>query len=54
MLESFGPLISAAATLGERAGDPRREYIRFLENVNLEQDGSLRFRGEYLLAVVRR
>jgi hypothetical protein len=53
MLKSFGPLISVGAALGERAGDLRREYIRFLEGENLEDDGRLRFRGEYLLAVVR-
>ncbi|HEY6776007.1 MAG TPA: class I SAM-dependent methyltransferase [Thermoleophilaceae bacterium] len=53
MLESFGPLISVGAALGERAGDLRREYIRFLEQENLEDDGRLRFRGEYLLAVMR-
>lgn len=53
MLESFGPLISVAAALGERAGALRREYIRFLEDENLEEDGRMRFRGEYLLAVVR-
>ena len=52
MLESFGPLISVAAALGDRAADLRREYVRFLEGENLEHDGRLRFRGEYLLAVV--
>jgi SAM-dependent methyltransferase len=53
MLESFGPLISVAAALGDRAGELRREYVRFLEDENLEDDGRLRFRGEYLLAVLR-
>ena len=54
MLESFGPLISVGAALGERAGDLRREYVGFLESENLEDDGRLRFRGEYLLSMVRR
>jgi ubiquinone/menaquinone biosynthesis C-methylase UbiE len=52
MLSSFGPLISAGAALGERADDLRQGYARFLEQENLETDGRLRFRGEYLLAVV--
>jgi ubiquinone/menaquinone biosynthesis C-methylase UbiE len=54
MLTSFGPLIGAQAALGERSGELRDAYIRYLEQENLETDGSLHFRGEYLLAVVRR
>jgi SAM-dependent methyltransferase len=53
MLASFGPLISIGAALGERAGELRKAYVSFLERENLDEDGGLRFRGEYLLAVVR-
>jgi SAM-dependent methyltransferase len=52
MLESFGPLLNAQEVLRERAGELREAYTRFLEAENLEEDGTLRFRGEYLLAVV--
>jgi SAM-dependent methyltransferase len=51
MLESFGPLLNAQETLGERAGELRTAFIRFLGAENLEEDGTLRFRGEYLIAV---
>ena len=53
MLESFGPLLNAQEVLGERAGELRAAYISYLENENLESDGTLRFRGEYLSAVIR-
>ena len=53
MLESFGPLIAASARLGERAPELRERYIAHLDEENLEDDGTLRFRGEYLLALVR-
>jgi SAM-dependent methyltransferase len=53
MLESFGPLLNAQETLGERAGELRDAYVSYLEQENLESDGTLRFRGEYLSAVVR-
>jgi SAM-dependent methyltransferase len=52
MLESFGPLLNAQETLGERSGELREAYTRYLEAENLETDGTLRFRGEYLLAVI--
>jgi len=52
MLQSFGPLINAQETLGERAPELRQAFIGFLDDENLEQDGTLRFRGEYLVAVV--
>ena len=52
MLESFGPLLGAQDALGERAGELREAFMRELEAANLEDDGTLRFRGEYLLAVV--
>jgi ubiquinone/menaquinone biosynthesis C-methylase UbiE len=53
MLESFGPLLNARELLGERAPELRAAYSSFLEGENLESDGSLRFRGEYLSAVIR-
>ena len=52
MLESFGPLLSAQEALSERSGELHEAYSRYLEEENLETDGTLRFRGEYLLAVV--
>jgi SAM-dependent methyltransferase len=54
MLESFGPLLNAREALAEREGELRRAYIEFLEQENLADDGTLRFRGEYLLAVIPR
>ncbi len=54
MLESFGPLISARETLGERAGELRSAYIDYLNQENVADDGTLRFSGEYLLAVIPR
>jgi SAM-dependent methyltransferase len=53
MLTSFGPLLNAQEVLGERAGELRSAFIAFLESENLESDGTLRFRGEYLSAVIR-
>jgi ubiquinone/menaquinone biosynthesis C-methylase UbiE len=53
MLESFGPLLNAQEVLGERADELRTAYVSFLSGENLESDGTLRFRGEYLAAVVR-
>jgi SAM-dependent methyltransferase len=52
MLDSFGPLLNAQEVLGERSGELRETYTRYLEAENLETDGTLRFRGEYLLAVI--
>lgn len=51
MLESFGPLLNAQESLGERAGELRTAFIGFLAAENLEDDGTLRFQGEYLVAV---
>jgi len=45
MLESF-------EALGERAPELRAAFIGFLAAENLEDDGTLRFNGEYLLAVI--
>jgi SAM-dependent methyltransferase len=52
MLESFGPLLNAQEVLGERSDELREAYTRFLEAENLETDGTFRYRGEYLVAVV--
>jgi ubiquinone/menaquinone biosynthesis C-methylase UbiE len=53
MLQSFGPLLNASEVLGERGDELRAGYIAYLEEENLESDGTLRFRGEYLSAVIR-
>jgi ubiquinone/menaquinone biosynthesis C-methylase UbiE len=54
MLESFGPLLNARELLGEREAELDEGFRRFLEAENLNEDGGLRFRGEYLLTVVSR
>jgi hypothetical protein len=51
MLQSFGPLLNAQETLAERAGELRTAFISYLEAENLADDGTLRFRGEYLVSV---
>jgi SAM-dependent methyltransferase len=53
MLESFGPLLNAREVLGEREGELDRAYRDFLERENEADDGTLRFRGQYLVSVVR-
>ena len=53
MLTSFGPLLNAQEVLGERAGELRSSFIDHLRTENLDSDGKLRFRGEYLSAVIR-
>jgi ubiquinone/menaquinone biosynthesis C-methylase UbiE len=51
MENSFGPLINAR----ELAGDTVHEaYLAYLNDVNEADDGSMRFRGEYLVSVVER
>ena len=54
MLESFGPLLNARELLGERENELDEAFRAFLAEENLNDDGTLRFKGEYLLAVVRR
>ena len=54
MLDSFGPLIAAREGLGDRAGELHDAYMAYLESENLADDGTLHFRGEYLLSVVNR
>lgn len=52
MLETYGPLLNAQEALGERSGELRETLMRFFEGENIESDGTLCFRGEYLAAVV--
>jgi ubiquinone/menaquinone biosynthesis C-methylase UbiE len=54
MLESFGPLLNAREVLGEREAELDESFRRFLAAENLNDDGTLHFRGEYLLTVVQR
>jgi SAM-dependent methyltransferase len=54
MLESFGPLLNARELLADREGELDEGFRAFLARENLNGDGTLRFRGEYLLGVVRR
>ena len=52
MLESFGPLLNARELLGEREGE-LDEAFRASSSARTEaDDGTLRFRGEYLVSVV--
>ncbi|MDQ3738259.1 MAG: hypothetical protein M3337_03730, partial [Actinomycetota bacterium] len=48
----FGPLLNAAEALGDRSDELRKEFTAYLEAENLADDGSLLFRGEYLVSVV--
>jgi hypothetical protein len=52
MLETYGPLLNAQEVLGERSAELREDLIRFFEAENLDTDGTFRFRGEYLSAVI--
>jgi SAM-dependent methyltransferase len=54
MLESFGPLLNARELLGEREGELDERFRAFLGEENLANDSTLRFKGEYLLAVLPR
>ena len=53
MLQSFGPLLNARELLAERESELDDAFTAFLERENLNDDGTFRFRGEYLLATVR-
>jgi ubiquinone/menaquinone biosynthesis C-methylase UbiE len=53
MLESFGPLLNAREVLGEREHELDRAFTDYLTRENLADDGTFRYRGEYLLSVVR-
>jgi SAM-dependent methyltransferase len=52
MLESFGPLLNARELLGEREAELDEAFRAFLAAENLNDDDTLRFKGEYLLAVL--
>lgn len=54
MLDSFGPLLNARELLREREAELDEAFRAFLAAENLNDDGTLRFKGEYLLAVVPR
>ncbi len=53
MLDSFGPLLNAREVLGEREEELDTAFTDFLRRENLAEDGTLRFRGGYLLSIVR-
>ena len=53
MLDNFGPLLNAREVLAERADELEWVYCELLERENEADDGTLRFRGEYLVWVVR-
>jgi ubiquinone/menaquinone biosynthesis C-methylase UbiE len=53
MEESFGPFVSARATLGEGWAELRAGLLKLFEEANTADDGTLRFEQEYLLAVAR-
>jgi SAM-dependent methyltransferase len=53
MLDSFGPLLNAREVLGERETELDRAYTDYLVRENEADDGTLRFKGEYLVSVVR-
>jgi SAM-dependent methyltransferase len=49
MLTSFPPLIAMRAELGDEL--VRETYLKWANDVNEADDGTLRYRGEYLLSV---
>jgi SAM-dependent methyltransferase len=53
MLESSGPLLNAREMLAEREDELDQAFRAYLEDENEADDGTFRFRGEYLLSVVR-
>jgi hypothetical protein len=48
------PLLNARELLGEREAELDEGFRAFLAAENLNDDGTLRFNGEYILAVVPR
>ena len=52
MLDSFGPLLNAREILAERENELDEAFRNFLNAENEADDGTLRFRGGYLLSVV--
>jgi ubiquinone/menaquinone biosynthesis C-methylase UbiE len=53
MMDSFGPLLNAREVMAGREDQLDAAFADYLRAENLNDDGTLRFRGEYLLAVVR-
>ncbi|HEV7846216.1 MAG TPA: class I SAM-dependent methyltransferase, partial [Thermoleophilaceae bacterium] len=53
MLDSFGPLLNARELLAEREHELDEAFTDYLRAENENDDGTLRFSGEYLLSVVR-
>jgi SAM-dependent methyltransferase len=53
MLDSSGALLDAREQLGEREHELESAYVGYLERENQNDDGTLRFSGEYLVATVR-
>jgi ubiquinone/menaquinone biosynthesis C-methylase UbiE len=51
METSFGPLINAREVVGEEVHEA---YLGYLHDANEADDGTMRFRGEYLVSVVQR
>jgi hypothetical protein len=51
METSFGPLINARETVGDRLHEA---YLGYLQGANEADDGTMRFRGEYLVSVAAR
>jgi hypothetical protein len=49
MLTSFPPLIAMQAQLGEEL--VRETYLDWVNDVNEADDGTLRYRGDYLVSV---
>jgi SAM-dependent methyltransferase len=53
MLDSSGPLLNAREMLAAREDELDEAFRAYLEDENEADDGTFRFRGEYLLSVVR-
>jgi SAM-dependent methyltransferase len=53
MLDSSGPLLNARELLAAREDELDEAFRAYLEDENEADDGTFRFRGEYLLSVVR-
>jgi ubiquinone/menaquinone biosynthesis C-methylase UbiE len=53
MMDSFGPLLNAREVMAGREDELDAAFADYLRAENLNDDGTLRFRGEYLLSVVR-
>jgi hypothetical protein len=51
MENSFGPLVAAREQLGD--GVVHEAYVRWINEVNEADDGTMRFGGEYLVSTAR-